>query len=178
MKTSRSWTAPSRCELARAAARRIARLSAWAALALMPACGGSDPTAPSALATFAGNYTLTIGTDSYPATGSDFVNGKHREAIFHSVKSNPNSLDECGARLGFIYAQDGSPASEVSSVDVLGSGGTACPLQGAFLRGQAGSPAPTVVVRNGRNEVDDGVLSGTTWKNGSVSGIHWSVRAR
>jgi hypothetical protein len=147
---------------------------AWAALTLLTACGGSGPTDSSALATFDGNYTITVGSQSYSVQGTDYTGAGRHEVIIGG-----GSALTCTVRLDFVYGKNGRPASEISGVGVIGFGGPECPLCSAHLSSAAGAPAPQVVVRNGRNEIDDGVLSGTVgFPAAAVSGLRWSLHAR
>ncbi len=154
----------------------VAVLGAAAALTLLAACGGGgdDATSASSMGTFDGSYILTVGSKTYVGTGTDYDTAHHREVIVVA------SSGGCSVRLDFDYYQEGRPASEVTSAGLLGFGGLSSECYPMADLGNApGKPLPKVVVRNGRNEVDDGVLSGTFGfpDKTSVSDLHWSLRA-
>src|SRR5512143_2908494 len=134
----------------------IALAGSACALALFAGCGGDDATSPSALGTFDGAYTLTVGSRTYVGNGTDYVEARDRHVTVVA------SADGCTVRLDFDYRQEGRPASEVTSAGLLGFGmGDSCLYVGADLGNAPNRPLPKVVVRNGRNEIDDGALSGT-----------------
>jgi hypothetical protein len=158
------------------AGRHLLVVATGTVLALMTACGGDGFTDPSDLSTFHGDYTLTLGTHTWPASVGDAAYTGHREVIVHGG----GSALECSVRLDFTYAKKGQSADEVSGVQIIGFGDPSCPLVMADLSTTAGAPAPKVVVRNSRNEIDDGVVSGTAgWPTVvQMTGVHWSLRAR
>jgi hypothetical protein len=175
MKLGDLWSAMRRRSAGEPTGKCVAVLAAGIALALTTACGGNGTTDPSNLATFTGAYTITIGSTAYSVTASDYAYAGHREVIVGG-----GSALTCTVRLDFVYAKDGRPASEVSGVQIIGFGGPECPLLLAELTAATGAPAPKVVVRNGRNEIDDGVVSGTAGWPSSVqmTNVHWSLHAR
>jgi hypothetical protein len=144
--------------------RGVWRVVAGALLSGLTCCGGAGVTGPDELGTFDGEYVLRIGSDVIGMRGTDYLYTDHREVILHG--SNGASV-----RMDFSYAERGRSADEVRDVSVLRFPG--------FLTGAQGATAPKIVVRGGRNEIDDGVLEGTIgFPETPVADLHWSLRAQ
>ena len=141
---------------------------------LVSACGGDSGTSPSDLARFEGAYTLVVGPHSFAVESSEYEDGGQREVIMVSG----GSAADCAVRVDFAYAKRGRPATEVTDASLLGFGGPECTFFGARLVIPQGVSAPRVVARSGRNEIDDGILSGSMGFPATQVDVRWSLRAR
>lgn len=141
------------------------RVVACSILSGLTCCsGGGELTAPEDLGTFDGEYVLRIGSDTVRMRGKDYRYKDHREVILHNA-------DGTSLRVDFKYAEEGRAADEVRELSIL------------FFPGQLasapGAPLPRVVVRAGRNEIDDGVLEGLVgFPEEPVANLHWSLRVQ